>query len=70
MARFRTRLTVLAFGMSLALSGSPSSVLERLVFRLLFLETEITINFDDGESTEQLIPVSYTHLTLPTILLV
>ena len=41
--------------MSLALSGSPSSVLERLVFRLLFLETEITINFDDGESAEQLI---------------
>ena len=45
----------LACGMSLALSGGPASALERLVFRLPFLETEITINFDDGESAEQLI---------------
>ena len=58
MARFRTHLTALAFGMSLALSGGPASALERLVLRLPFLETEITINFDDGESAEQLIQFS------------
>ena len=38
--------------MSLALSGGPVSALERLVLRLPFLETEIMINFDDGESAE------------------
>ena len=44
--------------MSLALTGGPASALERLVLRLPFLETEITINFDDGESAEQLIQAS------------
>ena len=44
--------------MSLALSGGPASALERLVLRLPFLETEITINFDDGQSAEQLIQAS------------
>ena len=58
MARFRTHLAALAFGMSLAFSGGPASALERLVLRLPFLETEITINFDDGESAEQFIQSS------------
>ena len=58
MARLRTHLAALTFGMSLALSGGPASALERFVLRLPFLETEITINFDDGESAEQLIQAS------------
>ena len=58
MARLRTHLAALAFGMSLALSGGPASALERFVLRLPFLETEITINFADGESAEQLIQAS------------
>ena len=45
MARLRTHLAALAFGMSLALGGGPASALERFVLRLPFLETEITINF-------------------------
>ena len=44
--------------MSLALGGGPASALERFVLRLPFLETEITINFADGESAEQLIQAS------------
>ena len=55
MARLRTHLAALAFGMSLALGGGPASALERFVLRLSFLETEIAINFADGESVEQLI---------------
>ena len=58
MARLRTHLAALAFGMSLALGGGPASALERFVLRLPFLETEITINFADGESAEQLIQAS------------
>lgn len=58
MARLRTHLAALAFGTSLALSGGPASALERFVLRLPFLETEITINFADGESAEQLIQAS------------
>ena len=58
MTRLRTHLTALAFGMSLALGGGPASALERFVLRLPFLETEITINFADGESAEQLIQAS------------
>ena len=53
MARLRTHLAALAFGMSLALGGTPASALERFVLRLPFLETEIAINFADGESAEQ-----------------
>ena len=58
MARLRTHLAALAFGMSLALGGGPASALERFVLRLPFLETEITINFADGELAEQLIQAS------------
>ena len=58
MARLRTHLAALAFGMSLALGGGPASALERFVLRLPFLEMEITINFADGESAEQLIQAS------------
>ena len=58
MARLRTHLAALAFGTSLALSGGPASALERFVLRLPFLETEITINFADGESVEQLLQAS------------
>ena len=58
MARLRTHLAALGVGISLALAGGPASALERLVLRLPFLETEITINFDDGESAEQLIQSS------------
>ena len=57
-ARLRTHLAALAFGTSLALSGGPASALERFVLRLPLLETEITINFADGETAEQLIQVS------------
>ena len=55
MARLRSHLAALAFGTSLALGGGPASALERFVLRLPFLETEITVNFADGESAEQLI---------------
>ena len=55
MARLRTHLAALAFCISLALGGGPASAVERFVLRLPFLETEITINFADGESAEQLI---------------
>ena len=75
MARLRTHLAALGVGLSLALTGGPASALERLVLRLPFLETQVTINLSGGQSAEELIqaspdPVSYTHLTLPTILLV
>jgi len=58
MARLRTHLAALAFGMSLALSGGPASALERLILRLPFLETQVTINFADGQTAEQLIQAS------------
>ena len=58
MARLRTHLAALAFGMSMALSGGTAFAMERFVLRLPFLETEITINFADGESAEQLIQAS------------
>ena len=58
MARLRTHLAALGVGMSLAFSGGPASALERLVLRLPFLETEVTINFADGQSAEQLIQAS------------
>ena len=58
MARLHTHLAALAFGMSLALGGGPALALERFVLSLPFLETEITINFADGESAEQLIQAS------------
>ena len=58
MARLRTHLAGLGVGISLALTGSPASALERLVLRLPFLETEVTINFADGQSAEQLIEAS------------
>ena len=58
MAGLRTHLAALAVGMSLVLGGGPASALERFFLRLPFLETEITINFADGESAEQLIQAS------------
>ena len=58
MARLRTHLAPLGVGMAVALSGVPASALERLVLRLPFLETEVTINFADGQSAEQLIQAS------------
>ena len=58
MPRLRTHLAALGVGMSLAFSGGPASALERLVLRLPFLETEVTINFADGQSAEQLIKAS------------
>ncbi len=58
MTRLRTHLAALAFGMSLVLSGGPASALERLVLRLPFLETQVTINLSGGLSAEQLIEAS------------
>ncbi len=58
MARLRTHLAALGVGMAVVLSGVPASALERLVLRLPFLETEVTINFADGQSAEQLIQAS------------
>ena len=58
MARLRTHLAALGVGISLALAGGPASALERLVLRLPFLETQVTINLSGGQSAEQLIQAS------------
>ena len=58
MARLRTHLTGLGVGILMALTGSPASALERLVLRLPFLETQVTINLSGGQSAEQLIEAS------------
>ena len=58
MAQLRYGLVFLFLGMLMALGGDPASALERFVLRLPFLETDITINFADGESAEQLIQAS------------
>ena len=58
MARFRTHLAALGVGLSLALAGGPASALERLVLRLPFLETQVTINLSGGQTAEQLIQAS------------
>ena len=58
MARFRTHLAALGVGISLALAGGPASALERLVLRLPFLETQVTINLSGGQTAEQLIQAS------------
>ena len=58
MARFRTHLAALGVGLSLALAGGPASALERLVLRLPFLETQVTINLFGGQTAEQLIQAS------------
>ena len=58
MARFRTHLAALGVGISMTLAGGPASALERLVLRLPFLETQVTINFADGQTAEQLIQAS------------
>ena len=58
MARLRTHLAALGVGLSLALTGGPASALERLVLRLPFLETQVTINLSGGQSAEQLIQAS------------
>ena len=58
MARLRTHLAALGVGISLTLAGGPASALERLVLRLPFLETEVTINFLDDQSAEELIEAS------------
>ena len=58
MARFRTHLAALGVGISLALAGGPASALERLVLRLPFLETQVTINLFGGQTAEELIQAS------------
>ena len=58
MARLRTHLAALGVGLSLALTGGPASALERLVLRLPFLETQVTINLSGGQSAEELIQAS------------
>ena len=58
MARLRTHLAALGVGISLALTGGPASALERLVLRMPFLETQVTINLAAGQSAEQLIQAS------------
>merc|ERR1711991_131849 len=42
-------------GLDVAAKASPAQALERLVLRMPFLQTSITINLDDAQSVEELI---------------
>ena len=55
MNRFRTGLTALLGGLVIAATASPAQALERLVLRMPFLQTNITINFSGAQSVEELI---------------
>ena len=55
MNRFRTGLASLLGGLVVAATASPAQALERLVLRMPFLQTSITINLDDAQSVEELI---------------
>ena len=52
MKTMRMRYLLIA---ALSLVSSPSRALERLVLRLPFLETSVTINLGDAQSTSELI---------------
>ncbi len=51
MLRFSPRLAVLVSSVALSFSASPASSVERLVLRMPFLETSITITIDDDAQT-------------------
>ena len=53
--RVRHLLIAALTGAALSLVSSPSRALERLVLRLPFLETSVTINLGDVQSTSELI---------------
>ena len=55
MSRLRTGLTALLGGLVLAATGAPAQALERLVLRMPFLETSVSVNLGDGQSVDQLI---------------
>jgi len=55
MARLRTGLASLLGGLVLVFSAAPANALERLVLRIPFLETRVTVNLADGQSVEKLI---------------
>ena len=51
MLRFSPRLAALVSSVALSFSAAPASAVERLVLRMPFLETSITINIDDDAQT-------------------
>ena len=51
----RSRLLSLLAGLALTVVGTPASALERLVLRMPFLETSITINLGEAEAVDQLL---------------
>ena len=51
----RSRLLSLLAGLALTVVGTPASALERLVLRMPFLETSITINLGEAETVDQLL---------------
>ena len=51
----RSRLVSLMAGLALTGVGTPASALERLVLRMPFLETSITINLGEAETVDQLL---------------
>ena len=55
MFRVRSHLTAALFGFSLLFTAGPASALERLVLRMPFLETSLSINLGDVQSAAQLI---------------
>ena len=55
MLRVHPHLTSALLGLALSLAGVPASALERLVLRMPFLETSLTINLGDVQSAGQLI---------------
>ena len=55
MSRLRTGLTALLGGLVLAATGAPAQALERLLLRMPFLETSVSVNLGDGQSVDQLI---------------
>ena len=55
MFRIRSHLTAALFGFSLLFTAGPASALERLVLRMPFLETSLSINLGDVQSAAQLI---------------
>ena len=58
MNRFRTGLASMLGGLVVATTATPAQAFERLVLRMPFLQTSITINLEDAQSVEELISSS------------
>ena len=58
MTRCRTRLAAVLGGLALAGMSAPAQALDRLVLRMPFLETSVTINLAESGTAEELIQSS------------